>query len=127
MVITEYKNRFNQHYFDMVVKVFHRCGICQEIILLDSDYVASHLQSHKGDQKITHKDYNEKFMIKANVTRNENESMRKNPLKSLSCKSPIIANLTESTNIGLSSNLNGTGETSGLIEQTPAQSCETSG
>jgi len=81
MVITEYRNRFNQHHFDIIERVFHRCGICQKIILLDSDSVASHLHSHKGEQKMTHKEYNEKFMIKVVDPRNKRESLTEYPPK----------------------------------------------
>merc|ERR1719309_149880 len=52
MVITEYKKRFKQHYFDLIEKIFHRCGICQEIILFDSDSIAHHLQGHKGERRM---------------------------------------------------------------------------
>ena len=39
--------------------VYHKCGLCFKIILFDSDEISSHL---KGHHKISHKEYNEKFM-----------------------------------------------------------------
>ena len=50
--------------YDIVEKVFHRCGICQLPILLDSDAIASHLGNNKVTQKMSHKQYNENFMNK---------------------------------------------------------------
>jgi len=41
----------------MIEKVYHRCGICQQAVLLDSDDIAFHL---KKLHDITHKDYNSK-------------------------------------------------------------------
>ena len=58
MVITEYKMKFNQHYYDLIEKVLHKCGLCEEIFLLDSDCIAQHIKTHK----ISHKDYNSRFI-----------------------------------------------------------------
>merc|ERR1719318_222018 len=60
MVITEYKSKFNQHYYDLIEKVLHKCGICEEILLLDGDCIAVHLKNF--GHNISHKDYNAKFM-----------------------------------------------------------------
>ena len=62
--ITEYRTKFNQFFYNIVEKVFHRCGICQLPILLDSDAIASHLGNNKVTQKMSHKQYNENFMNK---------------------------------------------------------------
>jgi len=62
MVITEYKEKFNQHYFDLVEKILHKCGLCGELLLLDSDCVAKHLMNNKMSHKMTHGEYNAKFM-----------------------------------------------------------------
>ena len=64
MVITEYKTKFNQTFYNIVEKVFHRCGICQNPILMDGDSIAAHLGSNKSTHQITHKAYNEKFFIR---------------------------------------------------------------
>ena len=77
MQIYEYRSKFNQHNFDIVETVFHQCKICEKIILLDSDHVASHLHSHKGENKLTQKEYNDKFMIKMRDQRNSKEFMTK--------------------------------------------------
>ena len=63
MKITEYKERYNQQYYDPIQLVLHRCGICGEYLLLDSDVVAQHLRSNlKTHDSITHANYNKKFM-----------------------------------------------------------------
>jgi len=60
ITITEYKKEFG---VDLVpVKyVYHRCGICEELIVLDSDHVAVHLK--KPGHNITHKNYNAGYMV----------------------------------------------------------------
>lgn len=60
MSIGDYKDKFGNHRTQMIEKVYHRCGICQQAVLLDSDDIAFHL---KKLHDITHKDYNSKFMI----------------------------------------------------------------
>ena len=59
--ITEYKAMFGPDLTPLAV-VWHRCGICQKLLMLDSDHVAVHLKSG-GHPRITHKDYNEAFMV----------------------------------------------------------------
>jgi len=60
MTITDYKERFGSP--DLVEAVYHRCCVCSQAILLDSDAVAAHLKSavHQG---ITHGEYNKRFMV----------------------------------------------------------------
>lgn len=60
--ITEYKAKFNQQFFDIVEKVFHRCGLCELPILLDSDSIASHINSSKNSHPLSHREYNERFL-----------------------------------------------------------------
>ena len=59
MVITEYKKKFNQDYYDIIEKVFHKCGICELPLIFDSDVIATHLHVHS----ITHKEYNLKYVV----------------------------------------------------------------
>ena len=59
--ITEYKAMFGPDLTPLAV-VWHRCGICSHLIMLDSDHVAVHLKSG-GHPRVTHKDYNEAFMV----------------------------------------------------------------
>ena len=61
VTITEYKAMFGPDLTPLAV-VWHRCGICQKLLMLDSDHVAVHLKSG-GHPRITHKDYNEAFMV----------------------------------------------------------------
>jgi len=63
MTITEYKSQFGPEY-EIIEKIYHKCGICEKIILLCSDSVSVHLKSHKGDDAISHRNYNEKYMTK---------------------------------------------------------------
>ena len=69
MVITEYRAKYNQNFFDLVEKIFHECGICSEPLLLDSDIISSHLNSNKNSHKMTHRVYNETFMQYNNNTK----------------------------------------------------------
>ena len=71
MVITEYKKKYNQEFYDIVEKVFHRCGICKLPLLLDSDVVAAHLNGNKTTHNLTHKEYNMKFMVLKNHMKNQ--------------------------------------------------------
>ena len=40
MNITEYKFKYDQVFLDLVELILHKCGICEEYLLLDSDYQA---------------------------------------------------------------------------------------
>ena len=60
MTITEYKEKFGAD-LEMVEKVLHRCGICEDLILLDSDHIAYHLK--KPGHNITHKNYAAKYTV----------------------------------------------------------------
>ena len=42
-------------------RVLHKCALCRELLLLDSDAIATHLKSkHKG---VTHREYNARHMV----------------------------------------------------------------
>ena len=45
ITITEYKEKFNQPNYDILVKIFHKCGICGKPVLFDSDTIAVHLKN----------------------------------------------------------------------------------
>jgi len=60
ITITEYKAQFGPDLVP-VFPVYHRCGICEELVLLDSDHVAVHLK--KPGHYISHKNYNEGYMV----------------------------------------------------------------
>ena len=63
MTITEYKKEYNQHYYDLVELIMHKCAICEEYVLLDSDYIAHHLKSKFPiPHDITHGNYNAQHM-----------------------------------------------------------------
>ena len=69
MTITEYKKKFDQHYYDPIQLVVHRCGLCGEYLLLDSDVIAQHLRGNtKTHDNISHANYNKTFMkVKSSV------------------------------------------------------------
>jgi len=56
--ITDYKIKFNLQVLEVTEKVFHKCALCSEIMLLDSDAIAQHLHKHS----ISHRTYNDKHM-----------------------------------------------------------------
>merc|ERR1740131_822174 len=70
VTITEYKAMYGPDLFP-IKTVYHRCGICEELVVLDSDHIATHLK--KPGHNITHKNYNEGFMVD---TRNKGISSR---------------------------------------------------
>ena len=59
LLLKEYKNIYGDHKNIIARKVFHKCGICNETLLLDVDEIAAHLKRRKHN--ITHKNYNERF------------------------------------------------------------------
>ena len=66
MKITEYKSKFGTEY-EIIDKVYHKCGICEQIILLCADSVAVHLKTPGHRLKdpngtTSHKNYNEQYM-----------------------------------------------------------------
>ena len=67
VTITEYKAMFGAELTPLAV-VWHRCGICHKLVMLDSDHIAVHLKSG-GHPKITHKNYNEAFMVDTRTTK----------------------------------------------------------
>ena len=58
-VFHRYVNMFTMHHFQNISTFFNRCQLCQVLLLLDSDAIASHLSSHSG---MTHAKYNSLFM-----------------------------------------------------------------
>ena len=71
--ITEYKEKFNQHYYDLVELVLHKCGVCEEYVLLDSDAIAAHLKSNFKTHNLTHGNYNAKYMVLQTYIKKEKE------------------------------------------------------
>ena len=60
LTITEYKSLYGS-YLTPVENNYHQCGICGNLVLLDSDNIAKHLKIKGHD--ITHKKYNETYMV----------------------------------------------------------------
>ena len=84
--ITEYKEKFNQHYYDLVELVLHKCGVCEEYVLLDSDAIAAHLKSNFKTHNLTHGNYNAKYMVLQTYIKKEKEDSP--PLLALEAPKP---------------------------------------
>ena len=61
--ITAYKQRYGQLSEHLVEKVFHKCGVCGRVMLLDPDVVKPHV----GNHRISLKQYSAKYMTKRGV------------------------------------------------------------
>jgi hypothetical protein len=72
LTITEYKKQYGQ--LVPVKVVMHKCGICSELILLDSDQIAAHLKI--PGHNISHKKYNTAYM---QDSRSNKQSIIKQP------------------------------------------------
>ena len=57
--ITEYKARYGAQLVPVKMTV-HRCGICGDLVRLDSDHIAAHLKT--PGHSMSHKNYNAAFM-----------------------------------------------------------------
>ena len=80
MTITEYKKKFNQHYYDPISLVLHRCALCGEYLVLDSDVIAQHLRGNsKTHGKISHADYNKQFMKLRSFVKLEKKELEEEP------------------------------------------------
>ena len=58
MQITMYKEMYGQ--FEIIEKVFHKCHLCEKIVLLDSDTLGAHI---KRAHQMKEKTYKKKFCI----------------------------------------------------------------
>lgn len=62
--ITDYKKKYKQKdFYDLIEIILHKCRLCGEYLLLDSDAIAGHLKNKKKTHGyITHGKYSEEFM-----------------------------------------------------------------
>ena len=58
MGITDFKLEHGELVENIVDEVYHNCGICSEKILFHADAIAPHAKKHR----ISHKEYNRKFI-----------------------------------------------------------------
>ena len=79
MTITEYKERFGSELIPVEI-VWHRCGVCEELVMLDSDHIAVHLK-RGGHPRITHKDYNDQYMVDTRKSQFEGSVRKPKPNK----------------------------------------------
>ena len=63
MTIAVYRERFGQLADHMVEKVYHKCGVCHKILLLDADLIYHHARRTHG---LSYKDYTSKYMTLKN-------------------------------------------------------------
>ena len=59
--ITDYKQQYGQLINTVVEKVFHKCGLCARVLLLDPDVIKQHLGNY---HRISLKQYSAKYMTK---------------------------------------------------------------
>ena len=58
ITITEYKNEYGGLEDHMVEAVYHRCRLCEKVLLLESDAINTHMKGHKFNMK----EYSNKYM-----------------------------------------------------------------
>ena len=58
MTIVMYRERFGQLADHMVEKVYHKCGMCKKVLLLDADLIYHHARTHG----LSFKEYTAKYM-----------------------------------------------------------------
>ena len=74
MTISEYKDLFGNHRDHIVKEVYHKCGLCQEEILLDGDRIHLHVRKHK----ISLKEYSSKYIIETKASPKRKSKEAKN-------------------------------------------------
>merc|ERR1712129_167112 len=94
MPITEYKAKFQQQFFDILEVVFHRCGVCSLPIILDSDSLASHLNSNRATHRLSHREYNDSFLNKSSITNPTSTSSPTSPSNPTSTSIPISTSIS---------------------------------
>jgi len=81
--ITKYKELHGP--FEIIEHVYHKCHICDKILLLDSDAMGAHI---KGIHKMKEKLYKEQFMINSNqLSKAESSSGKTGAVKKKAVKS----------------------------------------
>ena len=60
LLLAEYKDIYGDHKETMLKKIYHKCGLCKEILLLDVLDISVHLKRSKHG--ISLKEYNARFM-----------------------------------------------------------------
>ena len=78
----------------LLQRVLHKCALCKELLLLDSDAIAMHLKSkHKG---VTHREYNARHMVMGGkATGREEKVIKMDANKDLEEKSLTAEELQE--------------------------------
>ena len=66
----EYMKKYGNYHTQLAREVYHRCGLCQEELLLDEDEIHKHIIWHK----MMMKDYTTKF-LNSNKTNTKQEEI----------------------------------------------------
>ena len=85
--------------------VLHKCGICEEYLLLDSDYIAHHLRAgaKTNPHDITHANYNEKYLTSQRISINPfGRKIKKEPENNF--EKELFKNDCESKNLDSTAN-----------------------
>ena len=67
VAISTYKETYGQ--LEIVKPIYHKCGICTFVMILDSDIIKSHL---RVKHSMTHANYNAQFMVTAKRNQSQN-------------------------------------------------------
>ena len=60
LLLKAYKELYGDHKETIIKKTFHKCGLCEEVMLLDVLEIAIHLR--RGGHNMLQKEYNARFM-----------------------------------------------------------------
>ena len=71
MTISKYKEAYGQ--LDIFKPIYHKCGLCSFVIILDSDLIMAHL---RVKHSITHASYNAQFMVTAKGNQSQNRKQK---------------------------------------------------
>ena len=72
--IKEYGETFGSPRFNIISKVWHKCELCQEDVLLDSDEIHKHAFKHR----MSLREYNTRFIVLVNKSSLVRKERRKN-------------------------------------------------
>ena len=91
--IKAYKEKFGNHKQDLVREVYHKCGICEIDILLDSDYIKNHSYDIHGIKQSV---YNSQYLV---PRKNKNGKVYAQKQKQVLTPVSVLETLEEIANI----------------------------
>ena len=88
IVITEYRRMHGELERHMLEAVYHKCQICEKVILLESDCINTHVKTHS--KVLTMREYSARYLVlKKPGERKRNHSVRKSE-KEIDCESKSV-------------------------------------